>query len=194
MIKSLLVEGVLSTEPRAWEGELDIPLDDLGHVAGMFACQVPGASLLGVYRVENAALSAVYHTVKKTLANNEERNMWHGTSLECVQNIALNGFNRGYCGRHGLRLGHGTYFSVNANYSMRFCDRRSSPRVMFLAKILAGLWTKGSSDLIEPPHRDNGGLSRFDSTVDDIDNPSIFCVFRDYQALPSYLVEFEGPS
>jgi len=149
--------------------------------------------LLGVYRVENPALSALYHTVRETLANNEERNMWHGTSLECVQNIALNGFNRAYCGRHGLRLGHGTYFSVNANYSMRFCDRRSSPRVMFFAKVLAGLWTKGSSDLIEPPHRDNGCLSRFDSTVDDNENPSIFCVFRDYQALPSYLVEFEGP-
>eukprot|EP00971_Amphidinium_carterae_P076068 1502758-Amphidinium_carterae.1 len=31
----------------------------------------------------------------------QERILWHGTSPECARNIASNGFNRAYSGRHG---------------------------------------------------------------------------------------------
>jgi len=121
-----------------------------------------------------------------------ERLLWHGTLAECIPNIVLSGFNRGYCGRHGTKLGHGTYFSARAGYSARFCDRRNKRRVVILADVLVGAWTKGTPELVEPPHCNAECLTRFDSTVDDVESPSIFCIFRDFQALPLYLVEFEG--
>jgi len=95
-----------------------------------------------------------------------------------------------FLGRHGMKFGHGTYFSTSAVYSTRFCDRRRPERLMFLASVLVGRSAKGSPELIEPPHRDDEGIVRYDSTVDDINNPSIFCVFRDYQAMPLYLIHF----
>lgn len=65
---------------------------------------------------------------------------------------------------------------------------------MFLSKVLVGSWAKGSPEMVEAPHKDAEGLRRFDSVVDDVENPNMFCVFRDFQALPLYLVEFGNAS
>merc|ERR1719343_572482 len=109
-----------------------------------------------------------------------ELKLWHGTTLDCVHNIVLHGFNRAYSGRHGTKLGHGTYFSANAAYSLRFCGRRQGARrVMLLGKVLVGTCTRGAPDMVEPPYRDEERMARYDTTVDDVDSPSTFCVFRD---------------
>jgi len=205
-VQSLMKNGFLSHLPTAWKHRCgtnmlnlssistDDIADDLSHVSALFSSQVSeDLSILGVYRVENAGLKVVYSAVRATMgANANERILWHGTSTDCVCNIALNGFNRAYCGRHGMKFGHGTYFSTSAVYSTRFCDRRRPERLMFLASVLVGRSAKGSPELIEPPHRDEEGIVRYDSTVDDINNPSIFCVFRDYQAMPLYLIHFSS--
>lgn len=146
--------------------------------------------IISVHRVENESLATVYDAVKSTTAAARERDLWHGTSEESARNIVLSGFNRAYCGRHGTRYGNGTYFSVDAAYSTRFCDKRKGRRAMFLAKVLVGEWTKGSPGLVEPPHKDSDGMARYDSTVDNAADPKVFCVFRDFQAVPLYLVEF----
>jgi hypothetical protein len=47
------------------------------------------------------------------------------------------------------------------------------------------------------PPRKQGSMSdektgdRYNSVVDDEETPSIFVVFKDYQAYPTYLIEFE---
>lgn len=197
LIESLVRKGFLVNIPRRWPDDSEHVADDLAHVRGLFGAQIPNAQVLGVHRIENAGLGLVYGAVRGTLAAKRERLLWHGTSLDCVRNIALNGFNRAYCGRHGMKFGQGSYFSSAADYSLRFCERRIGVRrVMFLAKVIVGEWTKGSAEMVEPPHKDAEGLVRYDSTVDDEASPSIFCVFRDFQALPMYLVEFSslGPA
>jgi len=167
--------------------------NDLKQVRDLFSAQMPDVSVFGVWRIENRALSGVYHAVCDSMgAAGGERSLWHGTSLGSIRNITLNGFNRAYCGRHGMKFGHGTYFSAAADYSVRFCDRRSAQRVMLLANVLVGSWTKGSPDLVEAPHKDVTKLTRYDSTVDDVNSPGIFCIFRDFQALPLYIVLFSG--
>jgi len=167
--------------------------NDLRQVRDLFSAQMPDVSVLGVWRIENRALGGVYRAVCDSMGEaGGERSLWHGTSLGSIRNIALNGFNRAYCGRHGMKFGHGTYFSAAADYSVRFCDKRSTQRVMLLANVLVGSWTKGSPDLVEAPHKDVTKLTRYDSTVDDVDSPGIFCIFRDFQALPLYVVLFSG--
>jgi len=194
MVDSIIARGLLTDMTRPWKDDPVAAPDDLAHVRALFAAQVPDAQIDNVYRVENSGLSVVYGAVRGTMESNEERLLWHGTSMDCVQNITLNGFNRAYCGRHGMKLGHGTYFSAAADYSMRFCDRRRKQRFMFLAKVLVGSWTTGSPDLIEPPHRDEERMVRYDSIVDNVASPTVFCVYRDFQALPLYLVEFSSPN
>eukprot|EP00931_Biecheleriopsis_adriatica_P006438 TRINITY_DN107838_c0_g1_i1.p1 TRINITY_DN107838_c0_g1~~TRINITY_DN107838_c0_g1_i1.p1 ORF type:complete len:630 (-),score=91.00 TRINITY_DN107838_c0_g1_i1:260-2149(-) len=192
----LLGTGALSDVPLPRGcGKEEEEANDLDHVRALFCAQVPEASVLGVFRVENQTLAGVYSAVRESMDTDCELDLWHGTSVECVPNIVLNGFNRAYSGRrHGTRLGHGSYFSASAAYSIKFCDRKRVRRSVFFSKVLVGAWTKGSPDLVEPPHRDKDGLSRYDSTVDDPEHPVNFCIFRDFQALPTYLVEFSMPS
>jgi len=194
VVQSLVSKGFLSSCPKVWTASTNQQPDDLAHVGAMFSTQMPGTTVNAVYRVENPGLGVVYDAVKASLGTKVEHMLWHGTSSDCVRNITLNGFNRAYCGRHGLKYGHGTYFSVSADYSSRFCDKRQTSRVVFLASVLVGEWTRGSPELVEPPHKDSEGMIRFDSTVDNEESPKIFCVFRDFQAIPLYLVEFTGPN
>lgn len=186
----LLSMGVLSTMPQPCAALDTVETDDLSHVRSLFLAQVPEANVLGTYRVENPTLRAVYSAVREAMGNDCELDLWHGTAAECVPNIVRNGFNRAYSGRHGTKLGHGSYFSASAAYSIRFCDKKCLRRIVFFSKVLVGTWTKGSPDLVEPPHRDKDCVSRYDSTVDNPDHPINFCIFRDYQALPTHLIEF----
>jgi len=39
-----------------------------------------------------------------TSSNKKERRLWHGTSVDVVQNINKGGFNRSYCGKNGKSL------------------------------------------------------------------------------------------
>lgn len=129
--------------------------------------------------------AAAYSAVVDALG--PERMLWHGTSWDSIANIARHGFNRAYSGRHGSKLGRGTYFAEDPNYALRFCGRGTPTRAVFLGGVLSGRCCKGSEGLVEPPADENG--VRFDSTVDDVDRPRVFCVFRDFQALPMYVAE-----
>lgn len=195
-METLSAQGAVSAQPRPFDASSP---DDLAHVKALFLAQVPHSEVLGVWRVENAGLSAVYEAVSASMAMSNELSLWHGTTADSLRNIVLNGFNRAYCGRHGTRLGHGTYFSMDAAYSVRFCDRRkpnfpNPHRIMFLAKVLVGAWDLGRPGLVEPDLRDATKGTRFDSTVDDVASPTMFCVFRDFQAIPCYVIKFTGGS
>jgi len=191
VIERLLRKGLLCSAPKA---DLAAEGDDLARVRALFSVQLQDINVFRVVRVENRALGSVYEAVRGTMGEPLEMNLWHGTTPDCVQNIVQNGFNRAYSGRHGTRLGLGTYFSADIAYSLRFCGRRprGGRRVMLLAGVLVGACTKGSPDLVEPPYCDDEQMTRFDTTVDDVTSPSTFCVFRDYQAMPRYIVEFAG--
>merc|ERR1712113_343963 len=121
-----------------------------------------------------------------------ERELWHGTSWATVPKIVRQGFNRSFAGRHGTLLGAGTYFSTDPAYSQRFCDRhgggRDGTKALLLSRVLVGNYCKGTKEDVEPPVMDSESGVLFDSTVDNEEHPSIFVVFRDFQALPLFLV------
>lgn len=192
-LASLQGSGFLSQIPRQVADADGSVEDDLGHVAALFLSQVPDTVVLSVHRIENQMLADIYSTLRKTMLSKCELDLWHGTSFESVANIVRNGFNRAYSGkRHGTKLGHGTYFSASASHCTRYCDRKTSRRTVIFAKVLVGAWTKGSPDLLEPPHRVGDRLARYDSTVDDVSAPLNFCIFRDFQALPTHVLQFSA--
>ena len=59
---------------------------------------------------------------------------------------------------------------------------------MFLCRVMTGEFCLGDSSFLTPPART--GVILFDSTVDNVANPSIFVTYHDAQAYPEYLVKF----
>uniref|UniRef100_A0A663LPT3 PARP catalytic domain-containing protein n=1 Tax=Athene cunicularia TaxID=194338 RepID=A0A663LPT3_ATHCN len=59
---------------------------------------------------------------------------------------------------------------------------------MFLARVLVGEFTLGSSSYVRPPLKDNQKF--YDSCVDNSSNPSIFVIFERHQIYPEYLIEY----
>eukprot|EP00927_Polykrikos_kofoidii_P083083 TRINITY_DN8425_c0_g2_i1.p1 TRINITY_DN8425_c0_g2~~TRINITY_DN8425_c0_g2_i1.p1 ORF type:complete len:1018 (-),score=160.15 TRINITY_DN8425_c0_g2_i1:120-2897(-) len=194
LLRGLVCRGLLSCTPQSPGPIAELmhhgtTTTDLDTVARSLEATYPNAKVQLVARVECAmTAAAAYTAVQDTLG--PERLLWHGTSWECVPNIVQHGFNRAYAyegQRHGAKLGRGTYFAEDPAYAARFCGR-GSPRALFLAGVLPGRVTRGEEGLIEPPAADTFG-NRFDATVDNPVQPKVFCVFRDFQALPLYLVE-----
>lgn len=84
----------------------------------------------------------------------------------------------------------GSYFARDAKYSHRFTSESDTVRTMFVARVLVGEYTKGSSDLLRPPPKDGGDINLYDSCVDDPKNPTIFVVFDRPQVYPEYLLQY----
>lgn len=180
-LEQLEAKGLLSKQPRA--ASVLGPALDTEAVAALWA-KSSSREVRSIRRVEGlGAVAAAYEGVAAALG--PERLLWHGTSWDSAANIIRHGFNRAYSGRHGSRLGRGSYFTEDPSYALRFCGRGN--KAVFLAGVLPGRFCKGAEGLVEPPPDDSG--VRFDSTVDDPQNPRAFCVFRDFQALPLFLLE-----
>ncbi|CAE7773002.1 PARP15 [Symbiodinium pilosum] len=132
LLRSLLSRGLLSSRPHSSPFSADLSRNsDLEAIHNWLASALPTHRIRGVLRVEcSGAAAAAYSSVSSTLG--PERLLWHGTSWDCVGNIAQNGFNRGYSGRHGSKLGRGSYFAEEPTFALRFCGRRE-PKAIFLA-------------------------------------------------------------
>ena len=59
---------------------------------------------------------------------------------------------------------------------------------MFLCRVVTGEFCLGEPNAPVPPARTGDIL--FDSTVDNVADPSIFVTYHDAQAYPEYLVRF----
>lgn len=154
-----------------------------------------------IERIQNLNLRQAYEVRKKELQNKNgtvwagEKVLYHGTTAEAAVSIQSSNFNRTFAGQNGTVYGHGTYFAVDPSYS---ADPKFSPpsvngtQVMFVSLVLTGHYTKGNIDSkVPPPHSSHDPNDRFDSVVDDMQNPRMFVVFHDCQAYPDYLITFK---
>ncbi|XP_068736415.1 protein mono-ADP-ribosyltransferase PARP14-like [Montipora capricornis] len=172
------------------------------HIFEMFVSTGGYGTILSIERVQNPCLYTQYATYKQEVERNNgrsgynnqnERQLFHGTTGCNVKAINLQGFNRNFCGRNGAMYGNGVYFASNASYSMTFATRDSlNVRRMYLARVVVGFFAPGQKGLLVPPpllHHAPEVL--FDSVVDNVTNPKVFVVFRDFQCYPEYLITFK---
>lgn len=175
--------------------------EDLATLSAQVTANLEGAEFVGGYAISAGTQRCIFEAVRASMAETRsaenppaEKELWHGTRWDTIPKILKQGFNRSFAGRHGTLLGVGTYFSTDLSYSNRFCDRRGAghdcTKVAILARVIVGNFCKGCSTDIEPPIMDEQTRELFDSTVDNEEQPTIFAVFRDFQALPLFLVEF----
>ena len=74
-----------------------------------------------------------------------------------------------------------------------FIDSKKQTTQMFVARVLVGKYSGGSSKLRKPPPLDpkSDPFGKcYDSCVDDIHMPKIFVIFDSAQAYPEYLIEY----
>ena len=63
---------------------------------------------------------------------------------------------------------------------------------MYLTRVLTGEYTVGNSSMVVPPPK-NAQINQhvlFDSTVNNVANPTIFVVYTDAQNYPAYLITY----
>ncbi|CAI5669260.1 unnamed protein product [Oreochromis niloticus] len=160
-------------------------------------------TVMKIERLQNVHLRRAYEAQKKHISDKNvqeggagEKPLYHGTTRENCHSIMTTGFNRSFAGQNATAYGHGTYFAVNASYSAQSTYSKPAAdgsRLMFVARVLTGIFTQGKGSMKVLPLR-NGQQphSRFDSAVDKMDNPSMYIVFHDNQAYPDYLITFKG--
>ncbi|NXJ10002.1 PAR14 polymerase, partial [Odontophorus gujanensis] len=152
-----------------------------------------------IERVQNPYLWKAYQIRKCQMDNkngnkNNEKFLFHGTSVQSLTFINNYGFNRSFAGTHAAQFGNGSYFAVNASYSAS--DTYSKPdangkKHMYLARVLVGQYSMGAQGAITPAPKSAGNtVDLFDSSTDNMNNPSMFIIFSDNQAYPEFLITF----
>lgn len=171
------------------------------HVASQFNKTCSTFIIEKIERIQNLDLWNSYQTKKKIMdAKNSniinEKQLFHGTDADSVPLVNINGFNRSYAGKNAVIYGKGTYFAVNASYSAD--DTYSKPdangkKYMYYVRVLTGVYTRGNDSLIVPPPRNpQNPTDQYDTVTDNMQNPTLFVVFYDYQAYPEYLITFKN--
>ncbi|NXI65090.1 PAR14 polymerase, partial [Anseranas semipalmata] len=179
--------------------ELKQETKDFREVAERFLKTSQLLKIEKIERIQNPFLWKTYQIKKRQMDDknrnrNNERLLFHGTSKESLTLINSYGFNRSYAGMHAANFGNGTYFAVNASYSAS--DTYSKPDVngkkyMYLARVLVGEYSQGTQGSITPAAKStSNSVDLFDSSTDNVNNPSMFIIFNDIQAYPEYLITF----
>ena len=84
------------------------------------------------------------------------------------------------------------YFARDSSYSSSTTYSKpnaSREQRMFACSVIIGEYCKGVKDAAAPAAR--VGTQLFDTTVDDVFDPSIFVTYHDSQAYPDYLITFK---
>ena len=95
----------------------------------------------------------------------------------------------------GTVYGEGVYFARDASHSNRSTYAKpdaSGHKRMYLTRVLTGEYTTSSQGMLIPPPKNpqvNPNVL-FDSTVDNVANPSIFVVYNDACNYPAYLITY----
>ena len=132
-------------------------------------------------------------SISETLPHVIEKSLYHGITSEAVAGVCAQNFDS-RCGNNGTVYGLGRYFAVNAKYSHSYTKADSSDvRYMFLADVLVGRYTLGSSLLNSPPPSSLKNPHKFyDSVVDNTVNPTLFVIFEPDQCYPRYLISYKS--
>ncbi|KAG8006072.1 Poly [ADP-ribose] polymerase 14 [Nibea albiflora] len=159
-------------------------------------------TVMKIERLQNVPLRRAYEVQKKNLSDKNkqeggagEKLLYHGTTEDNCDSIMKTGFDRRFAGQNATAYGQGTYFAVKASYSANPTYSRPAAdgtQLMFVARVLTGIYTQGRSDMKVPPPRSYlQSDDRYDSVVNRRDNPSMYVVFHDNQAYPDYLITFK---
>uniref|UniRef100_A0A4W6F381 Poly (ADP-ribose) polymerase family, member 12a n=1 Tax=Lates calcarifer TaxID=8187 RepID=A0A4W6F381_LATCA len=169
---------------------------DFSMIKKLFRRTMPQSKINSIQRIQNPSLWKVFQWQREQMKKRnggklvDERYLFHGTDESLIEAICEQNFDWRMCGVHGTAYGKGSYFARDASYSDRYARAKGSlTKIMFVALVLVGEYTRGSSSFVRPPSKDNN-RTLYDSCVDSQSNPSIFVVFEKQQIYPEYLIKY----
>ncbi|XP_033117538.1 uncharacterized protein LOC117117363 [Anneissia japonica] len=128
----------------------------------------------------------------------DERQLFHGTEEENVDDICRENFDSRLSGRRiGAFYGEGAYFARNAKYANNYAEAdKHNIKKMFVARVMVGRYTRGTQGIRRPPYKDPENKSRgmYNSCVDNTSDPNIFVLFNNDQVYPEYLITYSTSS
>lgn len=183
--------GLDSAEGRAVVANFDASIVRNGRRKGRVTRiqRIQNKRLWKLYRMYELEMLDMYPKDKKQ--DLVCPNMFHGTTHEIASKIMQQGFNRSYCGRNACVHGKGSYFSYLAWYSAQtqYATPRNGRSLMFQCRVVKGKHCLGKNGALTPDVFQGDRL--YDSTVDNMQNPSMVVTYSDPQAFAEYLIEFE---
>ena len=212
-----VVSGVLSPDapPEYWDEVSDPSVaerftvrtgsDEYRRVSTAFMLTLDRSqfTIHSIERVQNMELWRTYAAKRESICEREDaadaarnyvRNwLFHGCPSDVVPKILQQGFNRSFCGANATLYGKGVYFARDASYSTYplYCKPDAQGvQTCFLVRAVIGDWCKAKRDDITPGVRNVAKNILYDSTVDNLQNPSIFVLYHDAQTYPEYIVRF----
>jgi hypothetical protein len=171
--------------------------------------------LVFAYRVQNRGLLHAFAAMRKAMSaklSGEEfkdgvcregqlkaQCLWHGTrTVAGLLDICSDGFDRARAST--CAFGRGCYFAASSALADKFACAVKVPtaphrklKAMLLAAVHVGELVQGTSNMYPPPvkpHSRNG--DRFETACDKVGHPGIFVTFKDYQAVPAYIMVYES--
>ena len=212
-----VVSGVLSPDapPEYWDEVSDPSVaervtvrtgsDEYRRVSTAFLLTLDRSqfTIHSIERVQNMELWRTYAAKRESICEREDaadaarnyvRNwLFHGCPSDVVPKILQQGFNRSFCGANATLYGKGVYFARDASFSTYplYCKPDAEGvQTCFLVRAAVGEWCKAKRDDITPGVRDEAKNILYDSTVDNLQNLSIFVLYHDAQTYPEYIVRF----
>ncbi|XP_074487897.1 protein mono-ADP-ribosyltransferase PARP12 [Sebastes fasciatus] len=162
----------------------------------LFKRTMPLNKINNIQRIQNPSLWKVFQWQKEQMKERNggkpvnEQYLFHGTDESLIEAICEQNFDWRMCGVHGTAYGKGSYFARDASYSNIYARaKRNLNKIMFVALVLVGEYTKGSSSYVRPPPKGNG-TTLYDSCVDSKSDPSIYVVFEKQQIYPEYIIDY----
>ncbi|KAK5876591.1 hypothetical protein CesoFtcFv8_025926 [Champsocephalus esox] len=158
--------------------------------------------IISIQQVENLLHWDKYQRHKAHMQKHQEvsaepleRHLFHGTNKEASEEICRINFDPRIAGLNGTSCGFGSYFSISASYSNTYSAiaRPNGVHHMFLVKVLVGTVTQGMPNYRRPPliTSKKTPIDRYDTCVDDEENPTMFVVFDSCQCYPYYLIKYK---
>uniref|UniRef100_A0A3B3ZT69 Poly (ADP-ribose) polymerase family, member 12a n=1 Tax=Periophthalmus magnuspinnatus TaxID=409849 RepID=A0A3B3ZT69_9GOBI len=163
-------------------------------IVRLFTPTMPQRRITSIKRIQNPSLWKMFQWQKEQMQKRNganpvnEKHLFHGTDKSLVEAICEQNFDWRMCGVHGTAYGKGSYFARDASYSHKFAAGPRS-KVMFVALVLVGDYTKGQSQYVRPPAKGRG-TALYDSCVDHVTDPSIFVIFEKHQIYPEYIIKY----
>ena len=155
--------------------------DTILNIENVFKIQKNYQQNINIY---NALLS-----IKKNKGT--EDMLFHGTSFDNITKIINTGFNRDY--NITSLYGKGTYFSNEAKLAAGYCIEYEVDNyiyAMLACKVYIGDSTVGKANMDKSELYKDDKVTQYDSLVNDLDDPTIFVINRDYHAVPCFVIVF----
>ncbi|XP_016281667.2 protein mono-ADP-ribosyltransferase PARP12-like isoform X1 [Monodelphis domestica] len=173
---------------------------EFNDVKSQFEKTMTGFVIQRIQRIQNLALWQVFQWQKEQMKkvnggkDVDERHLFHGTKYIHLNDICSHNFDWRICGTHATVYGKGSYFARDASYSHNYSESETNVKIMFLARVLVGVFTQGDSKYVRPPMRQGTQNTFYDSCVNNRLDPTIFVIFEKHQIYPEYVIEYAEKS